>query len=498
MKPIIFIIVLGMLYRDARSQGLYKAAFEGQGVLTGRKDVPFWMRSNQYGSIPLAGATGSVIGTAMKTYDSSWSGLTDWGGGIELRGDVGNGSRLTLIEGYLKARVSIFEIKAGRTKDFMGLVDSTLSSGAFSLSGNALGIPKVDISIPNYFTLPVFRGLFSFKGNFAHGWLGEQAVIPNNLVREANTWFHQVSLYGRLGRPDWKLHLYGGVNHQVYWGSEKSIYGKNWGLSQVQTFEYVMLGRTYKGTKVGNHLGSIDLGLDYNFGSVSLRVYRQNFYDEGALYKLANILDGLNGISIVNTDDADTEPDYFPVQHHNSGDYEGFHWHKIVLEVFASKNQAGYPWSRRTASGDENYYNNNSYPSGWSYKGLGLGNPFITPFPSTRSNLPNDTTDFFNNNRVIALYGGLEGSYGGYRFTAKASYSMNYGTFGTSPWGHSTGNHYYPPKYGLFPKVNQFSAYLSAERDLDWHWTAGVVAALDKGGLFYNSTGLIFRIKRWL
>ncbi|MBS1606939.1 MAG: hypothetical protein JST42_30065 [Bacteroidetes bacterium] len=474
--------------------GLYRGSLEGQGILTGSRNVPFWMRSDQYGSVPLAGASGSLIARGEKVYDSSYMGLSDWGGAIEVRGDLGNGSRLTLIEGYLKARFSIFQIKAGRSREIMGLVDSTLSSGAFSISGNALGIPKIEVSIPNYFTLPVLDGLIALKGSFAHGWVGKQEVIPNYLVREANTYYHETSLYGRIGRPDWKLHLYGGINHEVYWGNEPEFEGKKrWQLSTMQTFKYVLLGKTYKGSKVGNHIGSIDMALEYDFGQVKLMAYRQNFFDEGAIAKLANVMDGLQGISLVN---ADEEPDYYPVQHHNSSSYSAFHWHKIVLEVFASKNQAGYPWSRPTKSGDENYYNNNTYPLGWSYMGMGLGNPFVTPYTTTRTDLPNDTTDFFNNNRVIALYGGIEGSVGDYRFVARGSYSMNYGTFGTSPWGHSTGNHFYPPKYGLFPKVNQLSGWLSVERDLDERWTAGVVLAFDKGMLFYDSPGIIFRLKR--
>jgi hypothetical protein len=130
---------------------------------------------------------------------------------------------------------------------------------------------------------------------------------------------------------------------------------------------------------------------------------------------------------------------------------------------------------------------------------MGLGNPFITPYTTTRRDLVNDTTDFFNNNRVIALYAGMEGSYLAYRFTVKGSYSMNYGTYGTSPWGHSTGRRFYPPPSDrIWHTVNQFSAYVSVERDLDPLWTIGCVASVDRGGLFYNSGGLIVRLKRTL
>jgi len=50
---------------------------------------------------------------------------------------VGNKSNFTLIEGYGKLRISVFEIRAGRTKEIIGLCDTSLSSGSFSISGNA-------------------------------------------------------------------------------------------------------------------------------------------------------------------------------------------------------------------------------------------------------------------------------------------------------------------------------------------------------------------------
>jgi hypothetical protein len=262
-----------------------------------------------------------------------------------------------------------------------------------------------------------------------------------------------------------------------------SKYDKNYKLSTFKTFEYAVVGKTYRGSKVGNHLGSVDLGLDYDFPTVKLSLYRQNFYDEGALAKLANIRDGLNGISLQNTS-----------QYQDQG---GFQWHKILFEFFYSKDQAGYPNSITTNSGDENYYNNNEFYWGWSYKGVGLGNPFITPFASTRTDLPNDIPDFFNNNRVVAFYGGADFSIEDFHFTGKASYTLNYGTFGTSIWGHSRGRTFYPPRYGIWQEVRQFSGYLEVSKPFgETGWQVGCVAALDNGGLFYNSGGFLLKLKR--
>ncbi|MDO9254305.1 MAG: capsule assembly Wzi family protein [Bacteroidales bacterium] len=449
--------------------------------------IPFWLRSNQFGSIPLDRASLSFVGRAGREYDINNKKLFDWGVSLEGRANIGKKSEFLLIEGYGKIRVSIFEIRAGRSKEIMGLCDTALSSGAFSVSGNALGIPKIQISIPEFYTIPVFRGLFAFKGNYAHGWLGDLPVnMLDGSVDTLKTFLHQLSFYGRFGKPGWKLKLYGGINHQVQWGSESVYYGSNYTLSDMQRYWYVISGKAY-GTsriptsKIGNHLGSIDAGLEYNFTNVRLFAYHQFFYDVGALYYLANIRDGLSGISLTNRR---TTTDQI------------FRWNKILMEFFYSKNQAGEFWSPYTPSGDENYYNNDTYIDGWSYKGVGVGNPFVGNRYGIREELPNAPGDYFINNRVVALHLGFEGSVQNWGFILKASYSRNFGTFGTSEAGHSLGSIHYPPKFGIFTETKQISSYFEANRALERNFKFGLAGAFDIGDLYYNSFGLQVKLSK--
>ena len=450
--------------------------------------VPFWMRSNQYGSVPLEGVSGSLILRAYKPYsqylqtdsNSNRKKLVDWGMGFEGRGNAGNKSNLTLIEAYAKLRVGIFQLKAGRSKDVMGLNgDTSLSSGNFTMSGNALGIPKLEISIPNYYTIPVFQGLFSIKGNFAHGLLGKIKGSTES------SYLHQKSLYMRIGKPDWKLKLYGGFNHQTFWGNEKDLYGADFDLSKFETLYYVFLGKTYKGkgvgrSKIGNQIGSLDLGAEYNFEKFTIMIYRQNFYDVGALAKLANIADGLNGVSIENND--------------KNTKISGFKWKKVLFEFFYSKDQAGYPWSKKTKSGDEDYYNNAFYRNGWSYFGPGIGNPLITPASDAREGQASKKADYFINNRVVAVHLGFEGEIDTWTFATKITHSWNYGTFGTSIYGNTTGNNSSPSSNNIFIPVQQFSVYLEGLKALKNNYRIGFATALDQGKLLNNSFGASLRL----
>src|SRR5690606_24325084 len=154
-------------------QGNYVLGLEGWGGYTSNGTVPFWLRSNQYGSVPLDGASLSLVGFARKDYVPGKEKLFDWGASFEGRANMGQGSNLTLIEGYGKVRLGIFVLRAGRSKKITGLCDTTLSSGSWSISGTSLGIPEVELSVRDFWTLPWLGELFAFKGNFSHGWMGD-------------------------------------------------------------------------------------------------------------------------------------------------------------------------------------------------------------------------------------------------------------------------------------------------------------------------------------
>lgn len=443
--------------------------------------IPFWLRSNQFGSVPLDNGSLSFTAAVRKNYDVKKRHTIGWGGAVEARANIGQKSNFTLIEGYGKVHISIFQLKAGRYRETVGLCDSSLSSGAFSVSGNALGIPSVQLSIPDFYTLPFFGELFAFKGAYVYGWMGDLSVKTfDESVIDLKTYLHQKSFYGRFGKPEWNIKLYGGFNHQATWGSEKDIYGSLYTLTPFETYVYVVRGKPYSteyipSSKIGNHLGSIDMGLEYSFRNIRLMAYRQNIYDIGALYYLANIRDGLNGLSIEN----------------KKIRYRGFQWKKMLVEFFYSKNQAGEFWSPETPSGDEDYYNNYQYTQGWSYKGIGIGNPLIGTRDYIKEDLPANPVDYFINNRVIALHFGFEGAVKDWQFELKSSYSWNYGTYGTSEVGHTFGKIRTMPEYGTFEETKQFSGYLKSFKSFDNGLNIGLITAFDVGDLYNDSFGML-------
>jgi hypothetical protein len=463
------LIVIPLTQLDAQQKKIFFTFEESAGFIT-PGEIPFWLRANRFGSIPDDNLSLSLTGSFHREYVSKKN--LDWGAGIETRINAGSQLNFRLIEGYGKVRFSFFEILAGRTKEITGLCDTSLSSGSFSISGNAPGIPKIQIAVNEFQSLPVLGKVLAFKGNFSHGWLGKATTSLNGTMSRQITYFHQKSFYGRFGKPGWKLKLYGGLNHQVFWGSEKEIFGNDYTLSPFKTYLYVISGKGYstseiEPSRIGNHLGSFDIGGSYEFRNFRLFIYRQNFYDFIAFRYLANISDGLNGIS-------------FESKKINNG--QSFHLKKFLVEFLYSKDQ-GKRYSRHDPSFyNENYYNNYIYSNGWSYKGVGLGNSLLTPKTQMKQGLSDDRTDYFLNNRVAAIHLGTEGSMAKINFIIKATYSENFGTYFTS----LTETH-----------VHQFSAFLEGRRSIGNNLNIGLRLAIDRGNLLYNSSGLLLMFSQY-
>ena len=390
-----------------------KYTAEAGTILSTNGETPFWLRANQYGIVPnqspiftLRGSISSDYKKAITKEDQYKLSKFDWGYGLNIVGNVGKENQFLIPEAYVKAKYGAFEIYAGRRKEIVGLVDSTLSSGSYIWSGNALPMPKIQISTPNFVPLPFTKGFLSFKGNYAHGW------FENSRTDVKNFYLHQKSLYFRLGKPDWKFHFYGGFNHQVQWGGEllypdpKNLYAVNGKIgSSFNDYTNVVIGRslgvegdtTKNGindatNRSGNHLGTIDFGLELNTSNFSVLLYRQSIFEDGSLAYLSNITDGLNGMSINVRKTSDAK----------------IRLQRVVIEYLNTSSQGGIGSSDNTYSrlrGQDNYFNNSVYRNGWSYNQTSLGTAFINNVSSVFSS----SSLFFNNTRVEALYLGLTG-----------------------------------------------------------------------------------------
>ncbi|GAB3901311.1 capsule assembly Wzi family protein [Larkinella knui] len=451
------------------------------------KRTPFWLRTNQYGIFPntspfLMARAGISADYARKHRRIAW------GYGLEWVGNIASKSAFLLPEGYGKVKFRGLELLAGRRRETIGLADSThVGSGSYSWSGNALPMPKIQLSLADYTPIGFTKGLIAFRGLFAHGWFGNKGPVTHSYL-------HQKALYGRLGKPNWPIRLYGGFNHQVQWaGRSEVITGddvikngrfpsgfKNYinaitGLSlaakgnAIDTTEY---SKNDRGNRVGNHLGTVDVGFEILNKSFTLLFYRQSIYEDGSLYYLTNIADGLNGVRFRNTKPAT----------------QRWRIQTAVAEFLFTKSQGGSTFSYLNKErGSDNYFNHGQYIDGWSYVGRTIGTPFIPPANDTNPTLPRSYTDqlviFSNNNRVRVLHLGVEGRCNEvYVFQLKCSWSENYGTY----------NKPFPER------IRQFSSLLMVGFPVSFlqGMQATVSFADDQGRLYSNSSGFYLSLRK--
>ncbi len=424
----------------------YEPVFSMGGGYTSGAYTPFWLRANQFGEVPTWESYYHAGMSAKMEYRKGRR--ADWAMGATARVNLTETrSDFFFQEAYIKGKFGIFELSVGRKKYIQGLADTTLSSGSYILSGNALPMPKIEIVVNDFWAPGFLGGIAAFKGNFVHGWFDKDR---SNVTQ---VFLHQKSFYGRLGKSSWPVKFYGGFNHQVQWGGTKrylpaSITNASGSkTSLLSDYFYVITGKslaaaggdtaTYGANdgfnRLGNHLGSVDVGMEIELKAGKLFFYRQSVYEDGSLFHGNNITDGLHGISFT--------------RHAEQGLL------KIVVEYFNTTSQGGAGGSENTVAelrGQDNYFNNGEFPEGWTYMGKGLGSPLMTLDSETGLNPTFNT--YFDNNRVEAFYVGAEALLGENHLTFRGSLSNAIGFYG---------NEYVPVK-------RQISAGLQWQRPMPW------------------------------
>jgi len=451
------------------------------GLVSTTKETPYWLHTNQFGIFPKTAPTGLLIASIRSDYryqNNNNRFKPDWGYGLEVVGQTGvAANRVILSEAFLKLRIGFIELSGGRRKEVIGLAQSRLSSGSFIWSGNALPMPKVELSIPEYLPLGFMRSWLALKGSFAHGWFGNGTYVQGSYL-------HQKALYFRVGKPHFRVRLYGVFTHQAQWAGYAPFLERDPTSSfqgqLANSFEAYMnvvvplktdalknLSKftTYDQNRVGDHRGSAEAALEIRLNHGSILAYQQHFYDLGRkLYNLRNIEDGLYGLQYTST-----RPHPLLAE--------------ALVELFNSGNQGVLQFGKSLGGEWENYFINGQYPDGWSYQGRTLGTPFISQTDDVNPSLPSIPVSSYtldnqlisgkfgiNNNRIWALHAGAAGNISRqWGYVTKVTYSKNYGLFSTP----------FPPN------TNQLSCLLSITRTISKRTVSTLIASIgyDKGTL---------------
>ncbi len=433
IKRLLFFVALiayqSILAQETKIPNKFDYTFEIGNYFSLTQKLPFWQAANKFGSVPKE-TPAFLCRQSIRSKTDTIERFFKLKYNIEAVSILGKNPQIMFPEANLTFKIGKTELMLGRKKEIFGIVDTLLSSGSVSWSGNSLPIPKIQFTIP-YYQRFLFRWL-SFKGSFSHGWFGEQTFVKNYYL-------HQKSLYFRLGKPNAKLLLHAGVVHNVTWGGTPKYqlppgddrlkdgkFASDWFVYGNVVFPVKSFWRQYPryntynyfeiGNQFGNHLGSVDLAAEMRIHRAKLMLYKQFIYEDGQLFGLTNTDDGLYGISL--------QPN------------NGTAIKKVVFEYLFSKNQGSYVAGIGRLlhlpdrhPNEENFlFNHQQYYDGWSYNKVGIGTPLLTPEEIIRSEKQiGNSFVFVNNNRVWAFYLGILSQVGKINFSNRLSFSRNFG-----------------------------------------------------------------------
>lgn len=366
-------------------------------------------------------------------------------------------------EYYISSSYKIFKMTLGAKLDSIMYHGLSSTNGNMLMSNNARPYPMLKFST---------NGFISFPFNFASQWFdwyaeyGEGLLDDNRFVD--GTHIHQKKLHFRIKIPS-ILSFEVGLDDYLQWGGFSPVYGQ---LDEsFDCYIRAVLGKPgskdgidFEGNALGNHLGQHVFRLSHKKkNKYSFESYYLHIFEDGSGKDFRNFPDGTWGLSFMKDKRAL---------------FTG-----VVLEYVTTKDQSGRVHDPLNGKyGQDNYFNNGIYKSGWTYHGRTIGTPFMVP----RNDIENDYA--FESTRFDSYYIGLMGDVSEkLSWKLRASYLIHYRLYyEDDPTSHEKFPEYpkHQQSYGLELK------YLQSDR-----LTFDLNLGLDRGEVVGDNLGLLFGIK---
>lgn len=286
--------------------------------------------------------------------------------------------RIQQLWGILKWR-SVF-LKAGMSDHRSPIVDDRLSSGDFTLSNNARGVPGLEIGLTGFRDIPLTHNWVQINAAITYGKYTDNGSMKDRFnYYDGHIVLGQLYTYKRIHfrtRTDRPLSVtigvqaagaFGGTTYFYSRGKETLVQKNPSGLKAAWQMLFPVRGDNSDGYYEGNHLGTWDFKASYGLkNGVSLEGYFQWLWEDGSSMGRRNMTDGLWGAGV-------TLPGKNPVLK------------KVIAEYIDFRDQSGaLHWSPNDApgtditteaTGGDNYYNNSTFNS-WANYGMGQGSSF--------------------------------------------------------------------------------------------------------------------------
>jgi len=406
-------------------------SFETYGIVSSSGATPFWLQSNRQG---IFASNGSQLLTRIQTHstDNKLNENFTLSYGADFIARPGEQSTANFTQGYLQLDAYRLFLQAGRFHNTSPIHNEELGMGSLGVSGNAPPIPQITAGFSDWISIPFTHDFIQIKGHIAHGWLGSERYVSYVL-------YHEKVGHARFG-GDFPLNLYVGLAHYALWGGNDH---PQFGDLPSSISDFWRVFKAVGGDEnappgdenyiLGDHLGGWDFGLVLELNRVDLKLYRQFPLETKSNLKLKSIQDALTGLSI-----SFPEPKFMGL---TGLTYEFLYtkWQAGPFRRDIEDERGGFPFE-----GNENYYNNGVYQTGWAYQRMTIGNPLFIPREDNRG---------IKNNRIVAHHLGAQFQLESVKLFMKATASRNYGN-----WGNPFSSEVRPFEGEPFnPRRNQYS-----------------------------------------
>lgn len=464
----------------------------GTDFLGGTGDyLPFWARTGRDGIVPYS-SSALAIGGADVEYKAE-NGLyfqagTNLVGNLTLRNPIQKTHVGGIVDRlYVSGGWKMLHLDVGMKPRAKELGNLSITGGNLIMTGNARNMPGI-----NAWTDWIYferLHLFGIKGNFAHYQLNDTRYTSGAMV-------HAKSLAVKLGWRD-MVELEAGLDHWAQWGGTSQTQGPQ--PSSFRDFLRVIVAgrggsdasKSDQLNALGNHLGREYVRINYNASSYRFSFQYDMPYEDGSnLIQTQTFPDGVWSLRFaLNRNDAlVTEAIYEYIQTtwqsgntHDRPATEEEMTKDYGREVYWQDPDNHY-YGRIVVGGLDNYFNNSSYNSGWTYHGRTIGLPLLLPAAPDKDGY----TRGIVNNRVRGHHLGVKGNFGPLPYAFKATYTSNWGRYHIGE-----GNFFYNRPWQLSLALElEFG-----EKITNLPMTLAVGAYGDIGKLYQNSFGLTLRIR---
>lgn len=411
MKQYFLPLLLLISIQTSFAQFSWNAEFNLKGMASTEEDLPFWMVHNQRGRI-LEDSNFAGWITARSQYTFKNNSVLEIGAGI--LGREGSGDNLFVDELYGHYETKFWSFTAGRKQQEELYNGLSASNRSILWSLNARPLPGLQLKT----TRPVFLlKNFGFEAEWAEYLMDDERFVDN-------TRLHHKSFQLVYSTTDKDFRITAGIQHFAQWGGDSPVFGEQ--PTGVEDYLRIVTGRE-GGTNavggdqqnaLGNHIGGYELLVKKTFSKFKVELFYNHLFEDGSGSRLGNTPDGRYGVFI---DRMEKEA-----------------WiNSLVYEFYYTKHQS------HTTSGahiSDDYFNNYSYRSGWTYHNLVIGAPFFLT-----NYYDEEYTQGFvriGNNIFVAHHLGLEGlAFNRIPYKFLSSYRKNYGHKRLAP-GFQNVDHY--------------------------------------------------------